>query len=418
MTAFEGYRQPGAPPEPEPDRRQALAPQDEAPPQPEPIDLDDDEEFLDVLNAALALAATGLPVFPCNSLKRPLIKGGKEFSNASTVPDRIRDMWELAGAAAQLIGIPTGPASGFDVLDVDPRHNGDAWEIENNDRLGETRMHSTPSGGRHYLFHHADGVRNIQDGKTIAPGIDVRGAGGYVCFPPSPGYNVIHEADIAEWPNWLLPLVRKIARPPPPQPDPNSYATPAKVSDNRLRGFIDREVQRVRDAPMGGRHNARLAAARSIGGVAEEAGLSDTEVEEMLIAARPPEVEEKKERRTIRDGLAYGRAEPIDMNMLSDSAQFRGHQQHRGNGAAQPQPDAQEQPFPDADAEPPPEWDTDEPRHRPMTMSWVIGCRHTRRRRSSSMPANVTSPSIRDWPHWTPAVCRSISAARTSSVSA
>jgi hypothetical protein len=331
------YIPPGAQPPAAPDRPQARAPQDDAPPQLEPIDRDDDEEFLDVLDAALALAATGMPVFPCNSLKRPLIKGGKEFSNASTVPDRIRDMWEQAGAAAQLIGIPTGPVSGFDVLDVDPRHNGDTWEIENNDRLGETRMHSTPSGGRHYLFHHADGVRNIQDGKTIAPGIDVRGAGGYVCFPPSPGYSVIHEADIAEWPNWLLPLVRKSAKPPPPPPDPNSYATPAKVTENRMRGFIDREVQRVRDAPMGGRHNARFNAARSIGGVAAEAGLSDTEAEEMLIAARPPEVEEMKERRTIHDGLACGRATPIDLNTLPDSALFRGYRQHRRNGAAPPQ---------------------------------------------------------------------------------
>ena len=89
---------------------------------------------------------------------------------------------------------------------------------------------------------------------------------------------------------------------------------------------------------MGGRHNARLAAARSIGGVAAEVGLSDTEAEEMLIAARPPEIEEEKERKTIRDGLAYGRAEPIDLNGLPDSAQFREYQQHRGNGVAPPPP--------------------------------------------------------------------------------
>ena len=166
-----------------------------------------------LLDMALELAACGLPVFPCGTNKRPLIKGGKEFSNASTDPNRIREMWEQAGPAAKLIGVPTGRASGFDVLDVDPRHNGDAWETENSDRLGETRMHGTPSGGRHWLFAHAEGVRNIQDGKTIAPGIDVRGQGGYVCFPPSGGYSVIHDAGLAPWPDWLLPLVLKVAKP-------------------------------------------------------------------------------------------------------------------------------------------------------------------------------------------------------------
>ena len=74
-----------------------------APPQPGPIDLDDDEE-LDVLNAALALAATGTAGVPVQRRKRPAIpkaKGGNGFHDASTDPDRIREMWDLAGAAAQ-----------------------------------------------------------------------------------------------------------------------------------------------------------------------------------------------------------------------------------------------------------------------------------------------------------------------------
>ena len=165
------------------------------------------------LDTALALAASGTPVFPCNGDKRPAIpkaKGGNGFHDASVDPDRIRELWDLAGPAAQLIGVPTGAASGFDVLDIDPRHGGDRWKIEHSDRLGETRIHGTPGlpkaptdpvmPGEHWLFRHVDGVRNIQDGKTIAPGIDVRGQGGYVCFPPSGGYKVVHEADIAPWP--------------------------------------------------------------------------------------------------------------------------------------------------------------------------------------------------------------------------
>ena len=363
------YIWPGSQPstKPAPDRPVGGEAQDAPSPQPDIQELEADVAQVPTsLDIALALADAGLPAFPCAPDKRPAIpkaKGGNGFRDASTDPDRIRELWDLAGPAAQLVGVPTGPASKFDVLDIDPRHGGDRWKITHSDRLGETRIHGTPGlpkvptdpvmPGEHWLFRHVDGVRN--GASKLAPGIDVRGQGGYIIMPPSAGYAVIHEADIAPWPDWLLPLVIKVAEP-APRPDPSSYATPAKVSDNRLRGFIDREVRRVRDAPVGGRHGAQLAAARSIGGVAAEAGLSNTEVEEMLIAARPPEVEEEKERRTIRDGLAYGRAEPIDLNTLPDSAQFRGYQQHRGNGAAPPP-----QPEPDWLDVPPPEWDTEPP---------------------------------------------------------
>lgn len=309
-------------------------------------DLDDELEELEAgavqeptsLDIALALAATGLPVFPCNAAKRPAIpkaRGGNGFHDATVDPDRIRELWALAGPAATLVGVPTGAASGFDVLDSDPRHGSDDWRTANIHRLPETRIHATMNGGEHWLFRHVDGVRN--GASKIAPGIDVRGAGGYIIMPPSAGYSVIHESDIADWPDWLLPIVVKVAEP-APRPDPSRYATPAKVSDNRLRGWIDREVRRVRDAPAGGRHDARFVASRSIGGIAAEAGLTDPEAEEILIGARPPEVEELKERRAIRDGLASGRAAPIDLNALPESAQFRGHQQHHGNGASRDGP--------------------------------------------------------------------------------
>ena len=76
----------------------------------------------------------------------------------------------------------------------DPRHGGDRWETRRAAQLGKTRIHSTLSGGRHYLFRHADGVRN--GAGKLAPGIDVRGEGGYVIMPPSPGYSVIHHRDL------------------------------------------------------------------------------------------------------------------------------------------------------------------------------------------------------------------------------
>jgi hypothetical protein len=95
-------------------------------------------------SSALALAASGLPVFPCSTDKKPIVEGG--FRSATRDPKLIREMFSRPGAA--LIAIPTGRATGRVIVDVDPRHNGDAWLYENQNRLPSTLTHGTPRGGR------------------------------------------------------------------------------------------------------------------------------------------------------------------------------------------------------------------------------------------------------------------------------
>lgn len=83
------------------------------------------------LVAALNLAERGLPVFPCGANKRPAISkndGGNGFHDATTDSDEIRRLFDRP--EARLVGVPTGEASGGDVLDIDPRHGGDVWEAE------------------------------------------------------------------------------------------------------------------------------------------------------------------------------------------------------------------------------------------------------------------------------------------------
>jgi hypothetical protein len=71
------------------------------------------------LDAALAYAVRGLPVFPCRwcgpCRKHPLTPNG--FFNASTNPTVITAWWRRWPQA--LIGVPTGCGSGLIVLDVD-----------------------------------------------------------------------------------------------------------------------------------------------------------------------------------------------------------------------------------------------------------------------------------------------------------
>jgi KaiC/GvpD/RAD55 family RecA-like ATPase len=105
---------------------------------------------------------------------------------------------EFFATPGRLIGVPTGARSGFDALDLDPRHGSDSWQVE----LPVTRIHATRSGGRHLLFNHAPGLRNSA-GK-IAPGVDVRAEGGYVIFWPAAGCAVLSGAPMADWPADVL----------------------------------------------------------------------------------------------------------------------------------------------------------------------------------------------------------------------
>jgi hypothetical protein len=134
----------------------------------------------------------GLLKFPCTFQKRPLT----QWSRTARQDADIRG-W-------QLVGVPTGVVSGFDVLDVDVAGLG--WLDEVWDRLPPTRAHATRSGGRHFFFRHVDGLRNSVS--HIADGVDVRADGGFVIWWPRQKLRVLSDAEIAEWPAWLLELAR------------------------------------------------------------------------------------------------------------------------------------------------------------------------------------------------------------------
>jgi len=265
---------------------------------------------MNALTIALDLAAHGWPVFPCGRNKMPAIAkhdGGRGFLDATRDPATIRAMFTRRNAV--LVGVPTGEASGIDVLDIDPRHGGDAWEGANLYRLPETRTHQTQSGGRHLLFRHAQGVRN--SASAIAPGVDVRGEGGYVIFPPSPGYSFTVDAAIANWPDALLTLVL----PPPPPPKP-SLPTPfgVTVRQSRLDAVIASALDRVRHAPDGAKHYTLRNSALLLGGIGGQAGLSDADALAWLLAALPASVEDwGAAEKTALWGLENGRLRPLDL---------------------------------------------------------------------------------------------------------
>lgn len=280
------------------------------------------------LEVALDLAALGLPVFPCGHAKKPSIAkkdGGNGFHDAVSEAGAVRALFKRA--RAYLVGVPTGEVSGFDVLDFDYRAGAMTWENEHRDKLPRTRAHQTQSGGRHLLFKHAPGVRNLAS--KFAPGMDVRGTGGYIIMPPSTGYSVIDNAEIAEWPDWLLAIVLKqkeAPRPPPTTP-------PIPRDSQQFKAYIDKVLSRVRDAADGAKHFTLRNAALTLGGLQHQSGQSDSEILNDLLHALPKSVTDwEAAKATIRWGVDHGKARPITLEERSPST--NGHAPPRPNGAA------------------------------------------------------------------------------------
>lgn len=134
--------------------------------------------------AALLYAAAGWPVFPLKPRsKDPAIKDWP--NQATTDPAQIARWWGQWPNAN--IGGVTGHRSGFFVLDEDPRHAGDDSRRDLELRHGElpdTPRTLTGGGGTQYILSDPAGQLRNSAGK-LGPGLDTRGAGGFVVLPPS-----------------------------------------------------------------------------------------------------------------------------------------------------------------------------------------------------------------------------------------
>jgi KaiC/GvpD/RAD55 family RecA-like ATPase len=162
-----------------------------------------------LVDAALKLAERGKPVFPCKpSNKHPYTAHG--FKDATTDEDIIRAWWRQYPDA--LIGMPTGAASGVVVVDLDRKNGVDGYDSwldlqQQNSTAPDTYTATTQNNGFHlYYKHPGNGTVIKSSAGKLGPGIDIRGDGGYVIVPPSPGYEA--EASTtktkAPMPDWLI----------------------------------------------------------------------------------------------------------------------------------------------------------------------------------------------------------------------
>lgn len=268
------------------------------------------------LHAALLTAARGLPVIPLSRTKLPAVRSphrdeprptacrgecglpGHGVHDATTDPDRIRALFAVAPWATGY-GIACGLAPYHLMgVDLDVKHGYDGVTALRG--LAETQGFAvprtvtvlTPSGGRHLWFTAPGPVPNSVG--RLGPGIDVRGAGGYVVGPgsrtvagryllaPGSGHDILAEAP---------PTLLRLATPPPPPPRPPGTAVPRHPAEKRAAAL----VRFVLDSREGER-NGRLfwAACR-----AYDAGLGDALAPALVTAAVHTGLSEREAAATV-----------------------------------------------------------------------------------------------------------------------
>ena len=268
-------------------------------------------------DAAINFAAKGWAVFPCGVDKKPLTPHG--LKDATTDPEQIKAWWTRTPGAS--IGSPTGPnmgKSGAWVLDVDlPDGPAALAALEyKNGPLPATVEQRTGGGGRQLFFLCSEGREVRNSASKIGPGLDVRGAGGYVILPPSghPSGGTYawtgNGAPLAPAPEWLLKLVTPPSRPEAPKPPTSAPAKSAGTTPYGRRA-LEEEAAKVAGTAQGGRNHALNAAAFVVAQLVAGGELDRAEAEAMLMAAAGQcGLSEGEARQAIRSGSKAGEKEP------------------------------------------------------------------------------------------------------------
>lgn len=210
------------------------------------------------------------------------------------------------------IGLATG--DGLMVLDVDGPE-GRAF-LEDKALLPETLRARTGrvDGGEHWYFLVPDGVE-VRNRAKVAPGLDVRGDGGYVIAPPSlhasgARYEWVDPAvEVAMCPMWLLELVR-VAEPVERPAMVPVIRAPGEVSAY-ARAALERELETLLGAGEGSRNDTLNAVAFNLGTLVAGGELPEGLVrDEVWGVARGIGLEERETTRTIDSALRASASKP------------------------------------------------------------------------------------------------------------
>ncbi|WP_337007296.1 MULTISPECIES: bifunctional DNA primase/polymerase [unclassified Microbacterium] len=199
---------------------------------------------MSLAEAARHYVLLGVPVFPCvPGEKRPLVAHG--FKEASKDPVQVAAWWRRWPEAN--IGIPTGPISGIEVVDVDvkgdPPRGPASWQQATQAGLlvGRAAQVVTPSSGLHAYYPAAEAEQ--RSWASGAAQLDFRGTAGYIVAPPSrvvvdgrpSAYELLDLSAGETWPVDAVALREFLD----PRPAPVSW------SAGPFRGTLEERAQRI-----------------------------------------------------------------------------------------------------------------------------------------------------------------------------
>jgi RecA-family ATPase len=235
-------------------------------------------------------------VFPCGADKTPLIK---DWQNQATNDQAQINLWrELFKGKLAYFGIPTGPVNGLLVLDVDVKSGENGYETIKNLSIPQTKTQPTRSGGIHYLFKYPHDGKTYGNKVKFKPGLDIRGAGGYVC------YYGTDETPLSDPPQWLLEDTAK--------PVYVGSGATIKVAPEIAQGIILGSLEAIRCAGEGESNNVLNTESFRIGQLVASGSVSREYAEiELFKAAKMRGKPDYEAKATITSGLNGGAQKPL-----------------------------------------------------------------------------------------------------------
>ncbi|MQA92689.1 MAG: hypothetical protein GEU90_21110 [Gemmatimonas sp.] len=263
----------------------------------------------DLERDAIGWARAGIPIlFVTTVTKAPLTANGLHDATTEEklIGLRARNLKDPNLGIAAAMGHRLRSGRHLMALDVDPPADGDNSLAELEAEFGAlppTRTHRTPRGGWHYLFGTTEPARCAVG---FRPGLDTRGAGGYIVIPPSRGYSVEATGPITDAPGWLVDLLRPTSR-----PENHPTSRDARVGPHPVR-YVQRAVEMECDelaaTKKPGRNNRLYLAGIALARFVVDGSADERAVRRALtVAALHTGLHEREVEKTIESAFRWRR---------------------------------------------------------------------------------------------------------------